>query len=143
MPKICIIQILQQKENPIPAPHCLIHNPHNAYVHHNSLIQVLILSRTALHVTDQVLRRDLASHVVSTPTNLFSLEQLHDPVRSHPIGLPKKNSSASPGQNVSFNVNNSAFIYLFVGWNALAKARRGKEKNRSKNRTLTGKHLGS
>ena len=33
--------------------------------------------------------------------------------------------------------------YLFVGWDALAKARRGKEKNRSKKRTLTGKHLGS
>ena len=41
----------------------------------------------------------------------------------------KKNLSASPGQNVSFNVVNSAFSYLFVGWDALAKARRGKEKN--------------
>ena len=55
----------------------------------------------------------------------------------------KKNLSEPSGQNVSFNAVNSAFIYLFVGWDALVKARRGKEKNRSKKRTLTGKHLGS
>ena len=34
------------------------------------------------------------------------------------------------------------FIYLNVGWDALAKARRGKEKNRSEKRTLTGRHPG-
>ena len=112
------------------------------HIHHKSLIPVIILSRTALHVTDQVLRRDLPSHVVSPLTTLFSLEQPYDLVRSRPIGLPKKNLSASPGQIVSFNEVFPLFTYLFVGWDALAKARRGKEKNRSKKRTLTGKHLG-
>ena len=113
------------------------------YIHHKSLILVLILSRTALHTTDQVLRRDLANHAISPQNNIFSLEQPCDAARSRPFDLQKKNSSAPPGQNVSFNAVNSAFIYLFVGWDALAKARRGKEKNRSKKRTLTGKHLGS
>ena len=55
----------------------------------------------------------------------------------------EKNLSAPLGQNVSFNVVNFIFIYLFVGWDALAKASRGKEKNRGKKRTLTDKHLRS
>ena len=54
----------------------------------------------------------------------------------------KKNSSAPPGQIVPFNVVFPLYIYIFMGWDALAKARRGKEKNLSKKRTLTGRHLG-
>ena len=146
MPKICIIQILHQKENPIPTPppvSFITHTTH--YIHHKSLILVLILSRTALHSTDQVLQRDLANHAISPQNNIFSLEQPCDVARSCPFDLQKKkkNLSSPPEQNVSFNAVNSAFIYLFVGWDGLAKARRGKEKNRSKKRTLTGKHPGS
>ena len=96
-----------------------------------------------MHTTDQVLWRDLASHTVSPPTNLLFLEQPHDLARSRPIGVLRKNSSAPPGQNMPFNAAFPAFTYLFVGWDALAKARRGKEKNKSKKRTLAGKHLGS
>ena len=110
-----------------PSVSFITHTTH--YIHYKCLIRVLILSRTSLHATDQVLWRDLASHVISPLTNLLSLEQPHDLVRSRPIGLPKKNLSASPGQNVSFNVVFPLFTYLFVGWDALAKARRGKEKN--------------
>ena len=61
--------------------------------------------------------------------NTFSLEQPCDPARSRPIGFQKKNLSAPPGQIVPFNAVFPLFIYIFVGWDALAKARRGKEKN--------------
>ena len=56
--------------------------------------------------------------------NALSLKQPCDMARSRPIGLQKKFVS-TPGQNVPFN----AVIYIFVEWDALAKARRGKEKN--------------
>ena len=143
MPKICIIQMLYSKKNPIPTPSCLIHNPHNTPHSPQFLILVLILSRTALHATGQVLWQDLTSHVVSTPNNAFSLEQPCDPVRSRPIGLPKKIHQHPLDKMCLSMWLFPLFIHLFVGWDALAKARRGKEKNRSKKRTLTGRHLGS
>ena len=60
-----------------------------------------------------------------------------------PVLAPEKNLSAPPVQIVSLNVVFLLFINIFVGWDALAKTRRGKEKNRSKKRTLPDRHLGS
>ena len=99
--KICILHTLHSQENPITTPPCLIHNPlhtpHSPQVSQSSFFFFfffffffLILSRTPLHSIDQVLWRDLASPVVSPPTNVPSLEQPCDLARSRPIGLQKK-----------------------------------------------------
>ena len=77
-----------------------------------------------MHTTDQILPRDLTSHVVSPPTNLFSLEQPCDVARSRPIG-PKKNSSASRGQNVPFDAVISAFYLFICGVGCLGQGKEG------------------
>ena len=125
MPKICIIQILHQKENPIPTPPVsfITHTMH--YIHHKSQILVLILSRTALHATDQVLWRDLANHAISPQNNIFSLEQPFDAARSRPFDLQEKNSSAPPGQNMSLNVVNSTFLKFTCGVGCLSQGKEG------------------
>ena len=113
--KICTIHTLYSNENPILRPPV-------SFITHSS--------RTPLHATDQVLWRDLASLVISPPTNAFLLEQPCDLVRSRPIGLPEKKFVSIPWTKCAFQCSFSAFFtYLFVGWDALAKARRGKEKN--------------
>ena len=104
------------QKNPILTPPIsfITHSTH--HIHHKCLIRDLILSRTSLHATEQVLRRDLASPVVSPLTNAFSLEQPCDPVRSRPIGLQKKNLSAPPGQIMPFNADFPLFnLFLWAG----------------------------
>ena len=61
--------------------------------------------------------------------NTFSLEQPCDVVRSRPIGLQKKIRQHPLDKSCLSMQFFPLFIYIFVGWDALAKARRGKEKN--------------
>ena len=64
----------ERKSNSNSPPVSFItHTAH--YIHHKCLTPVSILSRTALHATDQVLQRDLSNHAVSPQNNIFSLEQ--------------------------------------------------------------------
>ena len=81
-----------------------------------------------MHATDQVLWQDLASLVVSPPTNAFLLEQPCDLARSRPISLSKKICQHPLDKMCLFNAVFPLFIYLFVRWDALAKARRAKRK---------------
>ena len=60
-----------------------------------------------------------------------------------PISPPEKKFVSIPCTFSVFNAVILLFIAIFVGWDALAKARRGKEKNRSKKRALLDRHLGS
>ena len=122
--KICSIQSLRPKENPIPTPPVsfITHTMH--FTHYQSLIPVLILLRAALHATDQVLRRDLASHIISPLTNLFSLEQPCDLARSHPIGLQKKFVS-TPWTNRTFQCGFSASYIFICGVGCLSQGKEG------------------
>ena len=121
--KICILHTLHSQENPITTPPCLIHNPlHTPHSPQVSQSSFLILSRTPLHSIDQVLRRDLASPVVSPPTNVPSLEQPCDPARSRPIGLQKKFVS-TPWTNRAFQCGFSAFYLYFCGVGCLSQGK--------------------
>ena len=77
-----------------PPDSFITHSVH--FIHYQSLNPVLILLRTALHATDQVLQQDLTSRIVSPLTNLLFLEQPHDPARSRPIRIPKKKFISIP-----------------------------------------------
>ena len=128
MPKICIIQTLYPKESMPTTPPYLIHNPHNtpqisnSSFNHNKVCIACnrpgfaarsryscCLTTKIMHFlwNNPVMRRDLAR---------FGLRR-------------KKNPSAPRGQIVPLNAVFPLFINIFVGWDALAKARRGKEKN--------------
>ena len=62
-------------------------------------------------------------------------------MRSRLFSIPKKFVS-TPCTNRGSHCSFPAYYAIFVGWDALAKARRGKEKNRSKKRALLDRHLG-
>ena len=95
------------------------------YIHHKSLILVLILSRTALHATDQVLWQDLASHVISPPTNLFSLEQPCDAARSRPIRPKNKKFVSIPWTKCAFRCSYFCFLFIFCGTGCLSQGKEG------------------
>ena len=129
LPKIYIIHTLYSKENPIPTPPCLIHNPLNT-PHSPQVSNSSFNFCQGPHCMQQtrfcceILLIMLSHH----QNNTFSLEQPCDVARSHPFWPPKKNSSAPPVHIVPFNAVFPLFIYIFVGWNALTKARRGKKR---------------
>ena len=130
--KICLIHILHSQKKPITTPPCLIHNPlHTPHSPQVSQSSFLNSSRTPVHSIDQVLWQDLASPVVSPPTNVLSLEQPCDPARSRPIGLPKKKFVSTPWTNRAFQCGFLPFfIYIFCGVGCLSQ---GKEGQREKN----------
>ena len=118
----CILKKTQLQHPPVSF---ITHKVHS--IHNQSPKPVIILSRTALHTTDQVLWRDLASHTISPLTNLLFLEQPHDLARSRPIGVPKK-IRQHPLDKMCLLIRFSASNIFICGVGCLSQGKEGQKR---------------
>ena len=125
MPKICILHTLHTTENLPITPRFLIHNPHYTTFTTNSFDKVLIMTRTALHATDQVLWWDHAYHPISPQNPYIFLEQPFDTARSRSFITQKKKICQHPLYKSCLSMQFYHLLCYFCGVGCLSQGKEG------------------